>query len=52
MILWEKISMMFTTIADQRIARANKAMLAAQNPEFKKFWQSVVNELQAKKISV
>lgn len=34
-----------TTIATQRIVKARRAMMNAQNPEFKDYWRKVVEAL-------
>ena len=34
-----------TTLTNRRIAKARRAMDAAQNPKFKEYWQRVVNKL-------
>lgn len=34
-----------TTIATQRIVKARRAMMNAQNPEFKDYWRNVAETL-------
>lgn len=35
-----------TTTAIQRIVKARRAMMAAQNPQFKDYWKRTVDHLQ------
>jgi hypothetical protein len=37
--------MMFSTIAIRRITKARRAMMNAQNPQFKEYWKKVIDQL-------